>query len=112
MTVNADVNPAIATYSGETKVWHVFRVFSTFYLLQREKHTQSSTFTVPSKMKERKVNHEFSPHSSHSRTRISVGYELGLTPHALFAKENVSPKTLDNLVRRYHVSKSGTSKPR
>jgi len=58
---------------------------------------------------ERTPNCEFSPHS---RTRIAVGYSLGLTPRALFAKEGVVRGSLYHIVKRYEKQKSGRSLPR
>jgi transposase len=52
---------------------------------------------------------EYSPHK---RARIATGFQLGLTPKALFAKEGVSPRTVHGLVQRYETQEKGKSKPR
>ena len=84
-----------------------FFVSFSHYLYNANSTPNLPSFPVPSKMKERKPNHEFSPHT---RTRILVGYELGLTPRVLFAKEGVSLESLNKVVDCYCVLKSGTLK--
>jgi transposase len=54
-------------------------------------------------------NQEFSPHK---RTRIVVGWSLGLSPQYLHAKEGVATGSIHGIVTRYRVQKSGRSLPR
>lgn len=57
----------------------------------------------------RTPNSEYSPHK---RTRIAVGYNLGLSRRALVAKEGVAYGSISKIVSRYKVQKSGISSPR
>ena len=57
----------------------------------------------------RQPKQEYSPHK---RTRIVVGWSLGLTPQYLQQKEGVSPGSIYSIVSRYRVQKSAHSLPR
>lgn len=50
-------------------------------------------------------------YSPHRRTRIAVGYELGLSRTALWAK-GVNPASVSKIVKRYNYQISGKSLPR
>lgn len=53
-------------------------------------------------------NCEYSPHK---RTRIVVGYELGLSRRELALKEGVNPASISKIVKRYKQQTSGKSLP-
>ena len=67
---------------------------------------------MPNKHRRRPPLSTTAEYSPHKRTRITVGYQLGLTPRALFAKENVSPRSVYGIAKRYEYQASGRSLPR
>jgi len=64
-------------------------------------HTTTTEMHIP--------NTEYSPHI---RGRIVAGYDLGLIRKALFAKEDVNPKSVFPIIKRYQNQNKGQSKPR
>ena len=53
-----------------------------------------------------------SEYSPHKRTRVSIGYQLGLTPRVLAAKEDILPRSVSGIEKRYRVQKSAKSASR
>jgi transposase len=54
-------------------------------------------------------NSEYSPHK---RTRVSIGYQLGLTPRVLAVKEDILPRSVSGIEKQYRVQKSAKSASR
>jgi hypothetical protein len=50
-----------------------------------------------------------SKYSSYKRTRVSIGYQLGLTPRVLAVKEDILSRSVFRIEKQYCIQKSAKS---